>query len=141
MGNAVTSNLYVKVCTSCAVNVIEADSIRIGTKSRPSLLEYPTRLGEMSRYIVRILVMMRPVTRVFSANDREKIDSYSTNERNESNAACDPDVIRLGFNASKVIEATRGAFGLKVEIFQFKLCRLAPKNASVNRIGTTITHG
>ena len=25
--------------------------------------------------------------------------------------------------------------------FQFKLCRLAPRNASVNRIGTIITHG
>ena len=132
------SNLYIKVCTSCTVNVIEADSIRIGTKSCPSLLEYPTRLREMSRYIVRILVMMRPVTRVFSANDRENFDSYSTNK---SNAVCDPDVIRLGFNVSKVIEATRGTFSLKVEIFQFKLCRLAPKNASVNRIGTTITHG
>ena len=28
-----------------------------------------------------------------------------------------------------------------MRIFQFKLCRLVPKNAIVNRIGTIITHG
>ena len=56
--------------------------------------------------MARILVMMRPVTKAFSANDREKNDS--TNEPNNSIAACDPDFIRPGVIAMVVTEITRG---------------------------------
>ena len=52
-----------------------------------------------------ILVMMRPVTRVFSANDRENDDS--TNEVNNSNAGSDLDR-NLGVTAMLVTEVTRG---------------------------------
>ena len=50
--------------------------------------------------------MMRPVTRAFSANDREKNDS--TNERNNSYAASVWSVKRLGVIAMVVTEVTRG---------------------------------
>ena len=50
--------------------------------------------------------MMRPVTRAFSANDREKNDR--TNEAYNSSAAGDEVAIRLGVFERVVTEIARG---------------------------------
>ena len=56
--------------------------------------------------------MMRPVTRAFPANDMEKSDT--TNERYNSNAACDGNISMmgdmLGYFARVVTEIPRDTF-------------------------------
>ena len=58
--------------------------------------------------------MMRPVTRAFSANDRERNDS--TNERNNSNDACESDAKRLGVFAMVATEVTRDTLAGDISI-------------------------
>ena len=105
------SNLYTKVCTSCAKNVITPDSIiidMIGTMSSSdgSADPSPKRLSLPKRYMVRILYTMRPVVMAFSANDREKNDT--TNVLNELYDATEGDRKKIGYSARHVIEIPRG---------------------------------
>ena len=105
MGYAVMSNLYIKVCASCAKNVIAPDSIimdTIGTMSSPDGSVYPTRSSLPTRYTVRILYTMRPVVRAFSTNDREKNDN--TSELNALYAAGEVDGYKLGYIPRHAIE-------------------------------------
>ena len=110
MGYAVMSNLYIKVCTSCAKNVITPDSImidRIGTMSNPDESADPTRRFSLPTwYMVRILYTMRPVVRAFSANDSEKNDT--TNVLNALYDASEGDRNKLGYSARHVTEIPRG---------------------------------
>ena len=65
--------------------------------------------------------MMRPVTRAFSTNDREKHDS--TNERYSSYAACHESPWTLGNSARLITEIARETFKLAlipIEILQIR---------------------